>query len=89
MSKWLRALAPLALTAIALIFFFTGDRTLAMLLIVAALATAFLTGTGILGRPTTTRVGKINPKDVRSYRQAHPNTTISEAVTAVSDMSRS
>ena len=51
MTNWLRALAPLALTTIALVVFFTADRTVGMLLIVAALASAFLVGTGA-GQPT-------------------------------------
>ncbi|VXA93258.1 hypothetical protein [Frigoribacterium sp. 9N] len=50
MTNWLRALAPLALTAIALVVFFTADRTVGMLVIVAALASAFLVGTGA-GQP--------------------------------------
>ena len=50
MTNWLRALAPLALTAIALVVFFTADRTVGMLVIVAALASAFLVGTSA-GQP--------------------------------------
>lgn len=50
MTNWLRALAPLALTAIALVVFFTADRTVGMLVIVAALASAFLVGAGA-GQP--------------------------------------
>ncbi|MBD8704386.1 hypothetical protein [Frigoribacterium sp. CFBP 13712] len=89
MTTWLRALAPVALTAIALVVFFTGDRTIGMLLIVAALGSAFLTGTSILGRPVTRSSGKVaaaaDSEAVRAYRRAHPGSTISEAVRAVGE----
>ena len=85
MTTWLRALAPVALTAIALVVFFTGDRTIGMLLIVAALGSAFLTGTSILGRPVTRTSGQVDSDAVRAYRRAHPGSTISEAVRAVGE----
>lgn len=89
MTTWLRALAPVALTAIALVVFFTGDRTIGMLLIVAALGSAFLTGTSILGRPVTRTSGQVDSATdsdaVRAYRRAHPGSTISEAVRAVGE----
>jgi len=84
-TKWLRALAPVALTVIALVVFFTGDRIIGMLLIVAALGSAFLTGTSILGRPVTRSSGKVDSAAVRAYRRAHPGSTISEAVRAVGE----
>ena len=83
MTTWIRAAAPLVLTAIALVVFFTADRTVGTLLIVAALASAFLVGKGVLGRPSGGPAGDVDPADVRRYRETHPGSTISEAVTAV------
>jgi Flp pilus assembly protein TadB len=88
MTKWLRALAPVALTVIALVVFFTGDRTVGMLLIVAALASTFLTGTSILGRPVRIFAGEADAAAVRAYRRAHPGSTISDAVRAVGEDAR-
>lgn len=88
MTTWLRALAPLALTAIALVVFFTADRTVGMLLIVAALATGFLAGRSALGRPTGHPAADVDPAEVRAYREAHPGTTISDAVSAGGGTSR-
>ena len=86
-TTWLRALTPVALTAIALVVFFTGDRTIGMLLIVAALGSAFLTGTSILGRPVRRTSGEVaaDAAAVRAYRRAHPGSTISEAVRALGE----
>ena len=80
MTNWLRALAPLVLTAIALVVFFTADPAVGMLLIVAALASAFLAGTSILGRPPRRPERDVDPVEVRAYREAHPGSTISDAV---------
>lgn len=88
MTTWLRALAPLALTAIALIVFFTADRTVGMLLIVAALASAFVAGKSILGRPSKRPERQVDPAAVRAYRETHPGSTISEAVSAVAGTAR-
>ena len=88
MMNWLRALAPLALTAIALVVFFTADRTVGMLLIVAALASAFLAGKSALGRPTRRPERDVDPAEVRAYREAHPGSTISDAVSAVGGTAR-
>ncbi|ROS53889.1 hypothetical protein [Frigoribacterium sp. PhB118] len=82
MTNWLRALAPLALTTIALVVFFTADRTVGMLLVVAALASAFLVGKSVLGRPSRRPERDVDPAEVRAYREAHPGSTISDAVRA-------
>ena len=73
MTNWLRALAPLVLTAIALVVFFTADRAVGMLLIVAALASAFLAGTRILGRPPRRPERDVDPVEVRAYRGCVPS----------------
>lgn len=83
MTTWIRAAAPLVLTAIALVVFFAADRTVGTLLIVAALASAFLVGKGALGRPSGGAARDVDPAEVRHYRETHPGSTISEAVTAV------
>jgi len=88
MTNWLRALAPLALTTIALVVFFTADRTVGMLVIVAALASAFLVGTGVFGRPSRRPERDVDPAEVRAYREAHPGSTISNAVGAVGGPAR-
>ncbi|MDY0891656.1 hypothetical protein [Frigoribacterium sp. CFBP9030] len=88
MTNWLRALAPVALTAIALVVFFTGDSTVGMLLIVAALGSAFSTGTRLLGHPSTGHAQEVDATAIRAYRRSHPGTTISEAVRAVGEDGR-
>ena len=88
MTNWLRALAPLALTAIALVVFFTADRTVGMLMIVAALASAFLAGKSIRGRPSRRPERDVDPAEVRAYREAHPGSTISDVVSAVGGPAR-
>jgi hypothetical protein len=88
MTNWLRALAPLALTAIAVVVFFTADRTVGMLLIVAALASTFLSGKSVFGRPSTRPERDVGPAEVRAYREAHPGSTISDAVSAVGGTAR-
>jgi len=88
MTNWLRALAPLALTAIALVVFFTADRTVGTLLIVAALASAFLAGKSVVGRPSRSLDRDVDPAKVRAYREAHPGSTISDAVSAVGGTAR-
>lgn len=82
MTNWLCALAPLALTAIALVVFFTADRTVGILLIVAALASAFLAGKSVLGCPSRRPERDVDPAEVRAYREAHPGSTISDAFRA-------
>jgi hypothetical protein len=88
MTNWLRALAPLALTAIAVVVFFTADRTVGMLLIVAALVSTFLGGKSVLGRPSRRPERDLDPAEVRAYREAHPGRTISDAVSAVGGTAR-
>ncbi|OUE23667.1 hypothetical protein [Clavibacter michiganensis] len=83
MNRWLRALAPLLLTLLAIVTFLTIDRILGMLLIVVALAVAFLSGRAVLGRVPTRPEGDIDAQEVRAYRESHPGTSIGDAATAV------
>ncbi|MBF4621627.1 hypothetical protein [Clavibacter sp. VKM Ac-2542] len=83
MSRWIRALAPLLMTLLAVVTFLTIDRILGMLLIVAALAVAFLSGRAVLGRVPARPAGDIDAQEVRAYRESHPGTSIGDGVAAV------
>lgn len=83
MSRWLRALAPLLMAVLAVVAFLAIDRTLGMLLVVAALALAFLSGRAVLGRVPTRPARDLDPRDVRAYRESHPGSSIGDAVDAV------
>lgn len=83
MNRWLRAIAPILLTLLAVVTFFTVDRILGMLLIVVALAVAFLSGRAVLGRVPARPATEVDPQEVRAYRERHPGTSIGDAVTAV------
>ncbi|KZC95750.1 MULTISPECIES: hypothetical protein [Clavibacter] len=83
MNRWLRALAPILLTLLAVVTFLTIDHVLGMLLIVVALAVAFLSGRAVLGRVPARPAGDIDARAVRAYREDHPGTSIGDAVTAV------
>jgi hypothetical protein len=83
MSRWLRALAPILLTLLAVVTFLTIDHLLGMLVVVAALAVAFLSGPAALGRVPAQPAGDVDARAVRAYREDHPGTSIGDAVTAV------
>ncbi|PPF60328.1 hypothetical protein C5C13_03220 [Clavibacter michiganensis] len=80
----MRALAPLLMTLLAVVTFLTIDRILGMLLIVAALAVAFLSGRAVLGRVPGRPADDIDPQEVRAYRESHPGSSIGDAVSALS-----
>jgi len=82
-NRWLRAIAPILLTLLAVVTFLTIDRILGMLLIVAALAVAFLSGRAVLGRVPARPAGDIDPRDVRAYRESNPGASIGDAIDAV------
>lgn len=84
MRKWFLPLAPFVGAIAAVILFINHETTLAMLVVLGALACAFLWSPGILGRPRSNIDANPSAAEIRRYRMAHPGATIADALAALS-----
>lgn len=80
----IEAVGIIALIVGALAFYFGGNTTVALILVIAALVMAFVFGKPILGNPAglSKLPPGVSPKDVKRYRAEHEGVSISEAVRA-------
>lgn len=80
----IEAIAVIVLVIAALAFFFGGNATVALILVLAALVISFLFGKPILGSPAglSRLPDGVTPEDIKRYRMEHEGASISEAVRA-------
>jgi hypothetical protein len=84
MIKWILALVPLIGAAAAVILFINHETPLALLVVLGALACAFLWSPGVLGRARSNSNAKLSAAEIRQYRTTYPGATIADAVSALS-----
>jgi drug/metabolite transporter (DMT)-like permease len=79
----LRAVLTGALAVLGVALASRGDAQTAMLVLLLAVACAFLGGNPVVGRLARRPERPVDARAVKQHRRAHPEASISDAITAV------